>query len=58
MGVYKASITDEAVSFLADISEGDARHALNAVELGILSTDRNEETGLIEIDLKVAEECC
>lgn len=57
MGVYKASITDEAVSFLADISEGDARHALNAVELGILSTDRNEETGLIEIDLKVAEEC-
>lgn len=57
MGVYKASITDEAVSFLADISEGDARHALNAVELGILSTDRNEETGLIEIDLMVAEEC-
>ena len=57
MGVYKASITDEAISFLADISEGDARHALNAVELGILSTDRNEETGLIEIDLKVAEEC-
>ena len=57
MGVYKATITDEAVDFLADISEGDARHALNAVELGILSTDRNEETGLIEIDLKVAEEC-
>lgn len=57
MGVYKATITDEAVDFLADISEGDARHALNAVELGILSTDRNEESGLIEIDLKVAEEC-
>ena len=57
MGVYNAEITDEALEFLADISEGDARHALNAVELGILSTDRNEESGKIEITLQVAEEC-
>ena len=57
MGAYNAEITDEAVSFLADISEGDARNALNAVELGILSTERDEKSGKIIIDLKVAEEC-
>lgn len=57
MGSYQAEITDEAVDFLADVSEGDARHALNAVELGILSTERDGETGKILIDLAVAEEC-
>jgi putative ATPase len=57
MGSYNAEITDEAVFFLADMAEGDARHALNAVELGILSTDRNEATGKIELTLSVAEEC-
>ena len=56
MGVYNAAITDEAVSFLADVSEGDARHALNAVELGVLTTEP-DETGKITIDLAVAEEC-
>lgn len=57
MGSYDAEITDEAVSFLADVSEGDARLALNAVELGVLSTERDEKTGKIVIDLAVAEEC-
>lgn len=57
MGAYDAEITEEAVDFLADVSEGDARHALNAVELGILSTERDENTGKIIIDLSVAEEC-
>lgn len=57
MGAYDATITDEAVSFLADVSEGDARLALNAVELGILSTERDDSTGKIVIDIKVAEEC-
>ncbi len=57
MGSFDAEITDEAVSFLADVSEGDARRALNAVELGILSTERDENTGKILIDLPVAEEC-
>lgn len=57
MGSYNAQITDDAVAFLADMSEGDARHALNAVELGILSTERDEKTGKIIIDLNVAEEC-
>ena len=57
MGSYDAEITDEAAEFLADMAEGDARHALNALELGVLSTERNEKTGKITIDLKVAEEC-
>lgn len=57
MGSYQAEITDDAVDFLADVSEGDARHALNAVELGILSTERDGKTGKIRIDLAVAEEC-
>lgn len=57
MGAYQAEITDEAVDFWADVSEGDARHALNAVELAVLSTERDEKTGKIVIDLAVAEEC-
>lgn len=57
MGAYNAEITEEAVDFLADMSEGDARHALNAIELGVLSTERDESTGKILIDLSVAEEC-
>ncbi len=57
MGAFDAVITDEAVSFLADVSEGDARTALNAIELGVLSTERDEKTGKINIDLSVAEEC-
>ena len=56
MGSFKAEITDDAVDFLAGVSEGDARKALNAVELGILSTER-DENGKIMIDLSVAEEC-
>ncbi len=56
MGSYKAAIDDEALEFLADISNGDARNALNAIELGILTTDRSED-GIIHIDLKTAEQC-
>ncbi|MBO4863436.1 MAG: replication-associated recombination protein A [Eubacterium sp.] len=56
MGSYNAEITDDAARFLAEMSEGDARKALNAVELGILSTERNDE-GKIIIDLDVAQEC-
>src|SRR5699024_11122437 len=40
MGDYDAVITEEAIDFLADMAEGDARSALNAVELGILTTER------------------
>ena len=56
LGAYKATITDEALDFLADISNGDARSALNAIEIGVLTTQRSEN-GKIEINLSVAQEC-
>ncbi len=56
MGSYKADIDEDALDFLADIAGGDARSALNAVELGILTTTRSED-GLIHITLDVASEC-
>ena len=56
MGSYRAEITDEALEFLADISGGDARNALNAIELGILTTERSED-GKIHITIDVAQEC-
>lgn len=56
MGSFNATIDENALEFLADISGGDARHALNAIELGVMSTARSED-GQIHITLEVAEEC-
>ncbi len=56
MGSYDAVIDEEAMEFLADIAGGDARHALNAIELGIMTTERSED-GKIHITLEVAQEC-
>lgn len=56
MGSYNATIDDDAADFLADSANGDARLALNAVELGILTTAPSED-GIIHITLSVAEEC-
>ena len=56
MGAYNAEIEEDALDFLADISGGDARHALNAIELGIMTTNRGED-GKIHITLDVAQEC-
>lgn len=56
MGAYEAVIDEDAKEFLADLSGGDARHALNAVELGIMTTERSGD-GKIHITLEVAQEC-
>lgn len=56
MGNYKARIDEDALDFLADMAGGDARNALNAIELGILTTPRSED-GLIHITLDVASQC-
>ncbi len=56
LGSYHAVIEEDALSFLADISGGDARMALNAIELGVLTTERAED-GVIHITVDVAEEC-
>lgn len=56
MGSYHAVIEPDAMDFLADVANGDARAALTAIELGILTTERSED-GLIHITLEVASEC-
>ena len=56
MGSFHAQIDPDALEFLADVSGGDARNALNAVELGILTTDRSSD-GIIHLTLEVASEC-
>jgi putative ATPase len=56
MGAYKGLIDQDALEFLADVSGGDARHALNAVELALLTTKRSQD-GLIHLTLDVAQEC-
>ena len=56
LGSYQAVLEEDALEFLADISGGDARAALNALELGVLTTARGGD-GKIHIDLETASEC-
>lgn len=56
LGVYEAVINEDALEFLASIANGDARAALNAIELAVMTTERNVD-GKIEITLEVAQEC-
>ena len=56
LGSFHAIIDDDALDFLADVAGGDARTALNAIELGVLTTDRSEDEK-IHITIDVAEEC-
>ena len=56
MGAYNAQITEDAAAFLADVAGGDARLALNAVELGVLTTEPSAD-GVIHITQEVAREC-
>ncbi|MCD7842710.1 MAG: replication-associated recombination protein A [Lachnospiraceae bacterium] len=56
MGAYNAVIEEDAEEFLADMADGDARRALNAVELGVLTTAPGTD-GKIHLTLEVASEC-
>lgn len=56
MGSYGAVMTEDAADFLADIAGGDARAALNAVELGVLTTEPSED-GQIHLTQEVMAEC-
>lgn len=56
MGAYQAAIDEDALNFLCDVANGDARAALTAIELGVLTTPRSED-GRIHITLEVAQEC-
>ena len=56
VGAMDVDMTEDAISYLAQVSNGDARMALNALELGVLTTERNKE-GRIFIDTDVISEC-
>lgn len=56
LGGYDACIEEDALAFLADMAGGDARNALNAIELGVMTTGRAQD-GKIHITLEVASEC-
>lgn len=56
LGSYRAVIEPDALSFLSNAADGDARAALNALELGVLTTERSSD-GLIRITPEVAAEC-
>ena len=56
LGAYQSVIEEDALDFLSDVSNGDARAALNAIELGVLTTKRSED-GKIHITIDVASEC-
>ncbi len=47
---------EDAVRFLAEMADGDARAALGALELAVMTTDRADD-GYVHITLAVAEEC-
>lgn len=56
LGTYKIDITEEALNHLATASNGDMRSSLNALELAVVSTEK-DENGNVHIDLSTAEEC-
>ena len=56
LGSYGAVIDDNALDFLSDMANGDARSALTAIELGVLTTEPSAD-GKIHITLSVASEC-
>ena len=56
LGAYKADVTEDALDYLAMRTAGDARNALNAIELAVMTTSRSED-GIIHITISVLEEC-
>ena len=55
LGEYKVNLTKEAIDYLITIAEGDGRTVLNSLEIGVLSTPK-DENGIIEIDLDTIKE--
>ncbi|HIU75268.1 MAG TPA: replication-associated recombination protein A [Candidatus Pelethocola excrementipullorum] len=56
LGSFDVVLDEDAKEFLADISGGDARSALNAIELGVLTT-KPDMDGKTHITLDIASEC-
>lgn len=56
LGSYHAKMDEDALDFLSNTANGDARAALNALELAVLTTDPDDD-GMIHITLSVVEDC-
>jgi putative ATPase len=56
LGHMRLAVEDAALAHLAKVSDGDARKALNSLEIAARTTDPGPD-GMIRVDLKVAEEC-
>ena len=56
LGDFDVHIDDDALGFLSEYSNGDARVALNAIELAVLTT-KPARDGSVHVDLDVAEDC-
>ncbi len=56
LGNREVEVTEPAKKHLAEYAGGDIRNALNALEVAVLSSDKDED-GVIRIDLEVAKEC-
>lgn len=55
LGVYKAEVEDEILRYLAKLSNGDARVALNALEFAVKAT-KISGSGIIKLDSKIIKE--
>ncbi len=56
LGSYPVAISDAAINFLATATNGDLRSSLNALELAVKSTPKNDQ-GKIEVNQAIVEEC-
>ena len=55
LGKISVKISEDVLSFLAEASDGDARKALNALEVGAFTT-KPDKKGAIDFNIKIAEE--
>lgn len=56
LGLYRVNLDTDALNFLIEKSNGDARRALNSLEVGVLTTPKDKD-GVINITLEILEEC-
>ena len=57
LGGERVELTTEALDHLVNVSNGDARIALNAIELAALTTKPDPETGVRLVSLEVISDC-
>jgi putative ATPase len=56
VGEQMVMLDEDACAYLAEGADGDARTALNGLELAVLTTERSDD-GYIHVTLPVAQEC-